>query len=230
MGNERARQKKLAKKKKKREIANKRTVLPRVQAAKDSTLIGRRAANWEVEEVWLSTDWHQTTPMLVSGMLIRRGVGGDLAAGVLMLDRACLGIKSGTVRLVTRDEIDRMLRSLESMHGGIERVDLLTLQSVAFHAADYARSLGFAGDPDFPLEFLGPRPAELLDTPLAKPERPTYIEGPYDDIRHIMSTLARSVGVGNFGVTTRMGGGFGGDLYDDENDDEDDDDDEDDEA
>lgn len=226
MGNERARQKKLAKKKKKRAIASKRTALPGVLAVKDSALIGRRAASWPVEEAWLSKDWRETTPTLVSGVLLRRGVGGDLALGTVMLDRTCLGIKTGIVRLVPREDFEHVLATLESMHGGVERVDLPTFQSVVFHAAEYARSLGFAGDPDFPLEFLGARPEVLLDTPLARPERPTYIQGPHDNVPHIMRTLAQAVGVGNFGVVTEMGGGGGlyldegAEPYDDEDDDE----------
>ncbi len=215
MGNERARQKKLAKQKRKRADANRRGASTITKQRPDSAALGRAAAAWEFDGAWLSAGWDDTKdPALVTGVLLRRGAAGDLAVGVILVDRTCLGIKSGWVRKMTRDRVHEMLDQVASAHGGVVPVDLLTLQSVAFHAAEYARSLGFTHDPDFPLEFLGPRPEALLDTPFARPAKPLFVAGPNDDAFAIISHLERRMGRGNYDYLAPLGPFGEGDLDD----------------
>lgn len=206
MGNERARQKKLAKHKKKRADAKRRTsAIQRGSEASGHEKLARIASSWSVDGAWLSADWDGTEdPALVSAVLVRRGAAGDLVAGIFLVDRTCLGIKSGSVRRVTRETLASVLDQIRDLHGGVVAVDLLTLQSVAFHAVDYARALGFSHDPDFPLEFLGARPEALLDTPFAKLEKPRYIAGPRDDVVGVMAQLNRARGAGNFDYVTDL--------------------------
>ena len=61
-----------------------------------------------------------------------------------------------------------------------------------------SRSLGFEPHPDFHEPAVGPRPAQLLDTPFARPSRPYYVSGPDDDAEAILRRLDRSVGRGNY--------------------------------
>jgi hypothetical protein len=51
----------------------------------------------------------------------------------------------------------------------------------------------------------------LLDTPLAKPERPIYISGPDDNVEMILSHLDRTVGPDNYEFLTGIGDSF--DLF-----------------
>jgi hypothetical protein len=74
----------------------------------------------------------------------------------------------------------------------------LVAQSVVFHALDYAHGLGFSPHPDFARALFEPRPAVLLDTPGAHPERPMYCSGPNDDVASIRRRLDEAVGPGNY--------------------------------
>jgi hypothetical protein len=78
--------------------------------------------------------------------------------------------------------------------------ELAVAQSVVYNAVDYAKSLGFEPHEDFPDALFGPRPATLLDTPLAHPARPYWVRGPDDDVDEILGTLDESVGEGNYDV------------------------------
>jgi hypothetical protein len=218
MGNERARQKKLAKHKKKRAAASKRSASTNRLARDPGLELGRIAASWPVEGVWVGANWNDTeSPALVSGVLVRRGSLGDLAAGVVLVDRTCLGLKSGSVRRISRERLETLLDQIGDMHEGVTSVDLLTLQSIVFHGVDYAQRLGFAPDRDFPMEFMGPRPEALLDTPYANVPKPRYLAGPRDDQAGIVAKLASAVGVGNFDYIASVGSMFEfGDAFDGE--------------
>jgi hypothetical protein len=56
-----------------------------------------------------------------------------------------------------------------------------------YHAIDYAISLGFAPHRDFVAGLIGERPSALLDTALARPERPLYVPGPDDNAQKILA-------------------------------------------
>jgi hypothetical protein len=68
--------------------------------------------------------------------------------------------------------------------------------AVIFHALDYAASLGFAPHRDFVVALVGTRPETLVDTPLARPERPIFVPGPDDDVARIVRVLTAKVGTG----------------------------------
>ncbi|MEI8254435.1 MAG: hypothetical protein WCJ30_02060 [Deltaproteobacteria bacterium] len=227
MGSERSRQKKLAKQKRKRLEVKKAADRGVVRLPRRSAALGRRAAAWPVVGAYMSRSWRRESalPELVIAALVRLAPTGDHVLGMFIVDRTCFGIKSGFVRAMSQEMVDNYL---EQGSEPLEAVELAMLQSVAFHGADYARSLGFQGDPDFPLEFLGARPEPLVDTLLAKPARPHFVSGPYDNVPAVFAQLTRVVGAGNF--DTLMGGPLGFDLYDggdDELDDGEDDDDDD---
>ncbi|MBI4951484.1 MAG: hypothetical protein HY908_05590 [Myxococcales bacterium] len=202
MGNERARQKKLAKHKKRRAEVRSLKQAASAPLPDKGAALARRASDWPVTDCYLGRGWDETeVPALVTGVLVRRRPGGVAAVGLILVDRTCLGIKSGFLRVLEDAALQALLDGVAETHGGIERVELPTLQAIAFHALDLAHTLGFAPDRDFPLEFLGPRPAELPLTPFARPDKPHYIAGPDDDSRRILAQLERAVGAGNFHFT-----------------------------
>lgn len=78
---------------------------------------------------------------------------------------------------------------------------------------------------DFPENIFGPRPTELLETPLCAVERPYYMSGPDDNVAQVLARLSAAVGPNGFEVT--MGGDLsnfdmmdGDDEMEDEEDDE----------
>src|SRR5436190_15704952 len=52
----------------------------------------RRAAHWPVHECLISRDW-QSTETITQIIVARRSPEGQIAAGVFLVDLACLGIK-----------------------------------------------------------------------------------------------------------------------------------------
>ncbi|HEY5377706.1 MAG TPA: hypothetical protein VIK01_28695, partial [Polyangiaceae bacterium] len=59
---------------------------------------------------------------------------------------------------------------------------------------------------DFEVALFEPRPVSLSETPLAQPERPTYISGPDDDVPMILDQLDRHVGRDNYQFLAGVGG------------------------
>ena len=180
---------KLAKQKARRAELKKKQA--KAQAARTPHALLRRAHEFPIHKLWLSQGWrddNEELPELVTALMTRRR-GLTTLLCMALVDRTCLGVKSGFARVVSDEELDRVLRQTHEMHGGVEEVDLPTWQSVVFHAIDYASSLGFQPDPDFPMSFIGPRPETLLDTPLSTPKQPIYAQGPDDDADFVIGRL-----------------------------------------
>lgn len=221
MGSQRSRQKKIEKQKKKRAAEKKRRNAVSRSLPDASAALAKRTAAWPVVAAYLSVEAQNDDPAaLVSAVLVRGNTEGRLVCGTMLIDRTCLGLKDGFARESSQEEIDAVIAALGDAHGEMEETDVLTLQSVVFHAVDYARSLGFEPQRDLPIEFLGERPAELKDTPLAKPTKPFFLAGPYDDIEEITGKLALAVGAEGFEM--QVSDDFGDDDDDDAADDEDD--------
>jgi hypothetical protein len=218
--NARARQKKLEKHRKKRERVRRQTrssQLPSSIAA-----LVRLAADAPFGPIWISAeiDSHTDLPALVTTIVTRRISSGLLLPQIVLVDRTCLGVKNAFVmRPVTEYELVAHLREIEPQIGVLRPCEPFLAQSLVWHAVDYARSLGFEPNVDFEPALLGPRPTALLDTPLARPERPIYVAGPDDDIAAIAQRLEGAVGAENYDIV-----GLGDDLeWDDEDGDYDDD-------
>lgn len=150
-------------------------------------------------------DTRSELPQLVMVLLTRRTPDGLLFPAVALVDRTCLGVKSGYLGPpLARPRLLAFIDRLGSVHpGGLVTCERLVAQSIVYHALDYAASLGFAPDPDFPEVLFGPRPEVLLDTPLARPERPYFVDGPDDDVNAILEQLDRAVGPGNYDMMVR---------------------------
>ena len=151
----------------------------------------RLAAASPFGPAFMSNEWRSDArgfdPGLVSVLFTRALRDGTFVAASALVDRTCLGVKDGFVRgPMTRAELDDLLAGYEDAHpNGFEEVSVLEAQSVVFHAIDFAGKIGFAAHRDFAEALVGPRPAELLDTPLAYPTAPRYLPGPYDPVRAI---------------------------------------------
>jgi hypothetical protein len=190
------RQRKLQDKKKKRELAKKRSRLEAANRPSDEQLWVRAGSRAPLGPCFVSWGWDDaSTPQLVSLVVTRALASGDWLPHVLLLDRTCLGVKNAMVLSpMTKDELDELVERVGTPHGGMEECDALLAQSLTFHALDYAAKLGFAPNQDFHEALLGPRPAVLTETPWASAERPLYVPGPDDDMLRILAQLQLSVG------------------------------------
>jgi hypothetical protein len=137
----------------------------------------------------------------LSQVLVTRLDRGKRLHANFMVDYWCLGIKNAIpVRRVDLVDYNQTKETLFGLYGGAQPITLEQAQSIVYGATEYARKLGFEPHPDGIEAFkvLGPRPETLLPLEFGKNGRPTFINGPEDDIFKTMNTLNASVGKGNY--------------------------------
>jgi hypothetical protein len=198
------RAKKIEKQRKKRDLARRKGQSGAAGSAAGLGWIVRLAARCPAGPAFISAGWDEKSPAanLVTTVVSRRLPDGALLAGVALVDRTCLGVKDAFVtRPMTPPEWHRFLAWIGEPHGGIKECEPLLVQSVVYHAIDYAARLGFRAHPDFPELLFGPRPEKLLDTPHMNDARPEYIAGPRDDARAVMAQLDAAVGRDHYHFT-----------------------------
>ena len=199
MPSHRGHQKKLEKKKKQR-LAVQRDVRAANVAATPKA-VERLAAASPFGPAFMSAGWRsddEKDPALVSLILSRALADGTFMVEMCLVDRTCLGIKNAYVTgPLSRSGLEDMVNRLQEAHvEGVDEVSPLEAQSVIFHAPDYAASLGFAPHRDYVPALVGTRPETLVDTPLARPQRPVFVPGPDDDVARIVGVLTAKVGTG----------------------------------
>jgi hypothetical protein len=182
---EQRRQKKLEKHRAKRAAAKQELARRQAHHSGGLTALVRAGAAAPFGPCWVSSALgadDDPMPALITVIVTRQLRARQLLAHVALVDRTCLGVKNAFV-MAPGSESDMELRAQSFGESGdtLERCDPLVAQSVVFHAVDFARALGFEPHRDFEEALFGPRPSELVDTPLARPERPCYIAGPSDD-------------------------------------------------
>jgi len=232
-GADRKRQKKLEQTRKKRELLKKQARQREARFQGASLL--RVAQSAPFGPAWISASLSdldsdpdsESLPALVTAVVTRR-VRGLLLAESMVIDRTCLGVKNAML-MPLMAELD-LLEHVDVLSRGsdpLRACEPLEVQSVVFHALDYAASLGFSAHEDFEIALLEPRPESLLETPLAKPTKPIYISGPHDDVHAVLRKLDERVGRDNYeflsafaGIGALLGAfedeGAGADAFEDE--------------
>jgi fructan beta-fructosidase len=162
------------------------------------------AAKWPIHEALLSKGWNEEGVVVTILVARRSPNSGKIAAGLFLVDLACLGVKSAQVAL---------FKGVADYTSGI-RAHALRLQPMApagfnlvakiiFTGLDYAGALGFKPDPVFSqaqhLLSGANLDAEPTPVPTGGPEgKPFFVNGPRDDARRIVDHLTRTLGPGNF--------------------------------
>jgi hypothetical protein len=200
-----SKQKKALKHKKKREaksLAVKDT--SRLSIRPTAAEMLRAAAGRPLGPAFVSDDWDDDDsplPRLVSVVVTRKIPGHLLIGALVLLDRTCLGVKNAILfPPQTELELEQRMAHIGGTIGPLRRVEPLIAQSAVYHGIEYARSLGFSPHADFPEAIFGPRPEVLVDTPLAKREKPCYVAGPDDDQVQVLLKLTAARGTEGFDV------------------------------
>ncbi len=129
---------------------------------------------------------------------------GKLIVGMYLMDLYCLGVKNTVFRFaMTTIEFKEFIEMVQEQ----ERRDFFEISpsmasNLVFGGLDYAEQLGFRPEKDFALT------KYIIDEDLVTEDidniefgqngKPTFIQGPYDNVKSILATLNKNVGEGNY--------------------------------
>ena len=172
----------------------------------------RRAAHWPLLGCWVNEGWRD--PMKLNQVVVARRdpYTGEVIAGVVLMDRACLGAKNAYVaNFKVAAEFRKEL--LEHVRQSQELVEIeLNLAAAIIKAGiDYAAQFGFRPHADYreAAILLGDADPDAVTEEIAVggPEgKPFYVSGPYDNPEKIMAQLRRKVGPDGFHFMYALGG------------------------
>ena len=200
------RQRKALKKRAERRKARVETASPLSSPSSSRSAIRRtirEAGQWPLLECLIPEEW-QDTKNILQIVVARRSPQGQVAAGVFLVDLACLGVKDGFPAVFpSQREYEQRLRRQVTGRQKMMRADLNLAAKIIREATEYAARLGFRVHPDAveAMPILGDANPDACDVPipLGGPDgKPMYIAGPYDNVRAIMNRLLRTLGPGGF--------------------------------
>jgi hypothetical protein len=157
---------------------------------------------------WRDPGADDGTGGLVSAVVARRRRNRrGVTACVYLVDVYCLGVKNAMGPDNMKDQALRRLtnRVFSGYQAPPVPAPIELVRDLVLGAAEYADALGFAPHPDFgeTRAHLGPWAGPSAITFGCEGE-PTYVEGPYDNPRHVLRTLRRAVGRNGFHHTVAL--------------------------
>jgi hypothetical protein len=179
----------------------------------------RQSSEWPLLECLISAEWQD--PMQLTQICIaRQSPTGAIAAGLFLLDKACLGAKNGYGRIfAAKQQYHQELRNSLMASQKMITCDVDMAAKIIEEAIQYAESIGFKPHKDVKQAFLvlgetHPEEYANLEVPLGGEEgKPFFVSGPYDDADRIIRILNRKVGEGNYHYLLAIGPP---DFFDDE--------------
>lgn len=163
----------------------------------------REAGQWPLLECLIPEEW-QDTKNILQIVVARRSPQGQVAAGVFLVDLACLGVKDGFPAVFSSQrEYEQRLRCRVTERQKVIPADLNLAAKIIREAAEYAARLGFRVHPDAveAMPILGDANPDACEVPIplgGPGGKPMYIAGPYDDVQSIMNHLLRTLGPDGF--------------------------------
>ncbi|MFV0446265.1 MAG: hypothetical protein ACK5Q5_22050 [Planctomycetaceae bacterium] len=196
--NEARRQKKLAKHKKDRQQRQRQ--LSRNQNLSMAAQIMRWESGLIVDSL-IGSDLEATG--IGQALISRRAGSGQIAVGVFLIDRYCLGVKNIICSLLFQSEYSKLIERLEEC--GVEDANPSTVRRLVEDAVTYARNLGFAPHQEYAAARLifgniDPSAADYTFE-MGRDGKPFFVAGPYESrarIRFILSTLEQHCGQDGF--------------------------------
>lgn len=153
-------------------------------------------------------DWPDTAasggdgPSGVACVLVARRIRrGRVSVCGYLVDVFCLGVKNAVGPLEMSER--RLFAFTREFFAAFPEPPLAASLEMAQHlvwgAVEHARGLGFEPHTDFgaTADHLGRWNGPSAIT-FGRDGKPFYVQGPYDDANHILTTLSRTVGASNF--------------------------------
>jgi len=171
----------------------------------------RNAREYPIHGCWIMRGWKEAgmAPVVIA----RRQDEEHVLFADIEVDLYCLGVKDSFANFdFTLSRFERELPKMCALKP--EKISVELAHEIVYGGLEYASKLGFEPHPDFKRQFAD----QVLDPPDAHPRengvvfgkdgKPFYVTGPYDDemkIKHVVNTLKRAVGEGNFDILIGFG-------------------------
>ena len=192
-------------------MKRKRTKPDSTKQPVDRSLGLEAAAPWRVFECLVASEWRDTT-RLTEIVISKEPPFGGVVSCTFLVDLGCLGLKQGFVsQFRTKREYEDVFRAMMLARIPMSATAYPLTVKIIRESVRHARELGFTPShhAQRALSALGP-----LDVADECPEvisvggpdgRPYCVAGPDDDVDHIVATLIRKCGAGNFSFTAPLG-------------------------
>lgn len=159
-------------------------------------LIKERGRTYPIVECYINRNWKKEG---LAQIVIIRKMGGDkFLLGSYIVDTFCLGLKDCFAKIMDEYELEKY--KAEAPFVEIE-CDADLAQNIIYGAIEYAEDLGFKPHTDFNVAqyvLNDVDDIEYIEIEFGKNGKPFYIQGPYDKPLHILATLDKNVGEGNY--------------------------------
>jgi len=159
--------------------------------------------SWPLYEIYLAQEWDKEGG-LAGALVARRSPQGKFAAGSVLVDLACLGVKSAHAAIFkTRQDYEAKMRRRVLATQPMRPADPNLVAKIIMVGMAYAAQFGFSPDPSYRQVMLLLHDADPdacdVHVPTGGPEgKPFFVSGPYDNVPLIMSRLTQAVGPGGF--------------------------------
>lgn len=198
---EQQRQRKLAKKQSK--SREKHKLIARTQQSLTS-MAGKMQASSRGEIIYCGICGTITSSGLGQVLIARQGPMRQVGLAVFLIDSGCLGVKDVLAILDGPDRASKIIEQLENDRD-LKPTTPGLARGLVESAVAYAQSLGFEPHADYRKAAMiwGEVEAESIEGhyTLGREGKPFYMNGPFEDQarqQHILRTLERTVGEGNF--------------------------------
>jgi len=194
------RRKQLEKKKKKRGDKRHQIVVRRNAGLADQLLARSKAP---VLECLISNDLKDEG--LGEVVIARRSASGEIALGLFLIDRYCMGVKDCFGRLVSGADYSKFKEDMRNRGRNLNKIDAASARRIVEDAVAYADSLGIKPHADFRaarmiLGDIDPAAARTI-LEMGKDGKPLFISGPFQspaECQLIISKLTAKCGVDGF--------------------------------
>jgi hypothetical protein len=165
--------------------------------------IRTKVANLPYVVCYASADW-QLSYELVTVLIGKEMPSGNICLGLFLIDKGCLGLKNTSYRFnLSPEEYESQIDKIVNAEGrDFVKISPTNMHNLIFGAIDYAEELGFQPNKDWAITkyFLNEDliTDDIDEIPFGKDGKPFYIAGPFDNTNHIIATLKRNLGEGNF--------------------------------
>ena len=160
-------------------------------------------------ECYASQGWYISFE-LVTVIVSKQMPSGNICLAIYLLDKGCLGLKNTNYKfnMTLAEYKDFVNQVMEAEERPFEVISVENVHNLIFGAIDYADEYGFLPERGWSITryFLNEDliTDEIDNIEFGKDGKPFYISGPYDNVNHILATLKRTAGEGNFDFISHL--------------------------